>query len=109
MFLNQNSFNTVNSLAVAGTNQATAAAIAASNRGAVLKLTGGDATAGATLPTLTGEALAIVNGGSNTVKIYPATGGTINGGAANAAYSLAGNKNAILIPTAADTWYVVGG
>lgn len=44
---------------------------------------------GVTLPTATvGRRLIIVNRGTNPVNIYPATSGTIDGGAANAAVSL---------------------
>lgn len=42
---------------------------------------------------------------SDALKIYPETGGTINGGAANAALSLAGAKTATLRLTAAATWW----
>lgn len=58
---------------------------------------------------IAGRFLVIGNGVSNKIlKIYPPTGGTINGASANAAYSTASGKGALLVCTAAGTWYALG-
>jgi len=51
----------------------------------------------------------IRNGGANTLSIYPNTGGTINGGSANAAITLATTKAVLLFRTAALTWVSLPG
>lgn len=44
---------------------------------------------------------------TNTLEIYPATGGTINGGAANAGYTVPGVAMILLVATGEDTWYAI--
>src|SRR5262245_10751159 len=53
-----------------------------------------------------GRLLFIGNGVSNQIlKVYPPTGGTINGAAANAAFSSASGKGVIAYCSVAQTWY----
>lgn len=64
------------------------------------------ANSGVRLPV--GEAGAIMvirNSGASTANIYPSTGGTINGGSADAAITLATTKTVIMVAAAANTWF----
>lgn len=79
-------------LTAAGTTQATALVLvadhnrigtAALSSGALLRKVGGMQT--------------VFNGGANPVAVYPPVGGTINSGAANAAFSVAATKSAVFI------------
>lgn len=47
----------------------------------------------------------IFNNTATACKIYPATGGTINGGSVDASKTLAASKGVIIGCTAADTWW----
>lgn len=76
----------------AGNSQATALALvadhtkiatAAASTGVILRKVGGTQT--------------VYNGGASTVAVYPPVGGTINSGAANAAFSVATTKSAVFI------------
>lgn len=51
------------------------------------------------------------NDGANTVNVYPPVGGTLNGGAANAAATVAAAKAALLVCISADglTWVSLAG
>jgi hypothetical protein len=49
----------------------------------------------------------IVNDGANTLSVYPPPGGTVNGGAANAAYSLAAGSAAVFWLASPLTWKVI--
>lgn len=88
-------------LAAAGNSQGTAAAIVT----ATVAVTGADSTKGVLLPTPTvlGQEVTVVNTVSGqTLKVYPdsgGTGGTINGGSANAAATLASAKGATYVCT----------
>lgn len=42
-----------------------------------------------------GDELFVRNGGANALAVYPPVGGTINGGAANAAFSVTAAKGAV--------------
>lgn len=45
---------------------------------------------------------------SNSMNVYPPTGGTINAGSANAAFALAAGKTAIFIQAVdGGTWYAI--
>lgn len=46
------------------------------------------------------------NANSDTALVYPPTGGTIQGGSANAAFSVAQNKTAMFFKTSATAWVV---
>jgi len=76
-------------LAAAGTNQSTAAQVVND----FTNVTGADGTKAAKLPvTSTGRALIITNNSNSAVlPLYPGTGGAINRGSINAAYSVPAN------------------
>lgn len=93
-------------LAAAGNSQGTAAAIASQ----VTLVTGADNTTAVVLPTaVVGQTFVVVNTVANkTLPVYPATGAAINGGSANAAFTLGPGKAGIFHCTALLTWYVDG-
>lgn len=76
----------------AGTTQTQAGATAVT--GDVTTVTVGVANDGVILPkTLKrGDMIAIRNASANAGKLYPASGGTLNGGSANASIALAASK-----------------
>lgn len=86
--------------AAAGTTTADAGALPAAT-GNCYDVTGADDTVGVILNAaekVTGRTIFIGNAVSNKIlKIYPPTGGTINGAAANAAFSTASGKGATLV------------
>jgi hypothetical protein len=66
---------------------------------------------GVTLPTATagrGRRITVLNKGTNPVNVYPTTGGTIDGGAANAAYNVPVNAQVTFYGTGAGVWYSLG-
>lgn len=73
------------------------------------QVTGADGTKGVILAAAAaadvGEVHTILNTTAGVLKVYPATGGTINGASANAAFSaLTGIKPIVCYTTAASTW-----
>lgn len=91
------------SLASAGSTQSDGAAVS----GAVpfYNVSGGDGTKGVVLPVaFAGTELAVYNAGAGALKIYPATGGAINGGSANAALSLAAKGISRLVSLDGTNW-----
>ena len=74
-------------------------------------VTAADGTKGVRLPVgVAGMRIEIVNTVTTAVlKVYPDTGGAINGGSADAAFSLASGRHATFVCTAALTWYVEKG
>lgn len=57
------------------------------------------ASTGCILPSATGVGpYFVLNNGANALKVYPATGETINGAAANAAFSVTNAKSASFYP-----------
>lgn len=76
-------------LTAAGTTQATALALTAD----LNKIGTAAASSGVKLRK-TGGVQVVYNGGANAVAVYPPVGGTINSGAANAAFSVAATKSA---------------
>jgi sugar lactone lactonase YvrE len=91
-------------VSAAGTTQGTATALV-SNINNVTVVTA--AAAGVRLPTaVAGMRILIRNSDSaDTLNIYPATGGTINALAANAAFTLAAGATTELMATTATQWY----
>lgn len=96
-------YSTNAAVSAAGTTQGTATALtksysvvttAASNSGVVLPTPGAG-----------GLISVIVNKGANAVKIYPASGGTIDGAAANAAITLAVGGTITLEASSTTQWY----
>ena len=97
-------------VAAAGTSSASATAITLGQvtAGGILKISGGNGTAGVSLPSLARGEVTVFNSGTATAKIYPnGTTGTING-STNAA-SLSTVKAAILRWAAADEVFLIGG
>lgn len=97
------------STAAAGTTTADAGALPAGTA-MVYPTTAADGTKGVVISAsdkVTGRVLFIGNGVSNQIlKVYPAAGGTINGAAADAAFSSASGKGviAVCLSSAANTW-----
>lgn len=88
------------SLVATGSSQADALSLAAS----VSKFATVASNTGAILPTASGKGkYCIYNGGANALKVYPAVGETINGGAANASFSVTNGKAAMFVPCG-QTW-----
>lgn len=99
--------------AATGTTNANGTVLTAANN----FVTGADGTKGVVLPATptVGQEVTVVNtNGASALKVYAdasGTGGTVNGGAANAAASLAANKGATYIcisVTGANQWYSTG-
>ena len=90
-------------ISAAGSNQGTATLIAAD----INIVTTVGSGQGVRLPaSSSSRARRVVNYGANELSVYPNSGGTINGGSANAAVTLAIN-GAVLFATADGTaWYV---
>lgn len=94
-------------VAGAGTTVADAAALSASK--IVHQITGANGTVGWKFPSTpagsVGQVMILLNTTAGVAKIYAASGGTVNGGSVDAAFSaLTGIKPIICIATAADTW-----
>ncbi len=90
------------SLAAAGSAQGDAGAIA----GSLVVVTASDGTKGVRLPAITvGARVEVYNSvASQGLKVYPATGGNINGGSTNAAITMAGKTFARFVAVDATTW-----
>ena len=97
------------STAAAGSTTTDATVLPAAT-GSVYPTTAADDTKGVRVHAndlVAGRTLFIGNGVSNKIlKVYPPTGGTINGAAANAAFSSASGKSVVLIclDSTANTW-----
>lgn len=94
-------------VAGAGTTVADAAALSASK--IVHQITGANGTVGwkfaSTAAGSVGQVMILLNTTAGVAKIYAASGGTVNGGSVDAAFSaLTGVKPIICIATGADTW-----
>jgi hypothetical protein len=94
-------------VAAAGTVQGDAAALSGTKF--FHRVTGANGTVGVILPAAAaadvGEVHTILNTTAGVLKVYPASGGTINGAAADAAFSaLTGIKPIVCYTTAASTW-----
>lgn len=93
--------------ATAGTTQTQAGATALT--GAVNVVTTGNASDGVKLPAErpVGDIVHIVNISAAALNVYPATGGAINGGSANAAKALAANMSGAYISLGSENWGAV--
>jgi predicted RecA/RadA family phage recombinase len=97
------------STAAAGSTNADAQALPAGT-GSIYPTTAADDTKGVIVDAadkVTGRVLLIGNGVSNKIlKVYPPSGGTINGAAANAAFSSVSGKGVIMVclDSGANTW-----
>lgn len=92
-------------LAAAGTDQATAAAIASQG----VNVTGASGTNGVRLPASTAGALYLVYNSvaTNGLPVYPAGTETINGGSASASVSLEGKTMGIFFCAKAGNWAAI--
>lgn len=99
--------NGLEAVAGAGTTAADAAALSATKF--LHRITGANGTVGWILPATTITSAAVchimLNTTAGVALIYPATGGTTNGGSANVAFTaLTGIKPIICCGSATDTW-----
>ena len=96
------------STAAAGSTTTDAGVLPAATAEAYLT-TAADGTKGVRInaaDNIAGRSIRVANGVSTAIlKIYPPSGGTINGAAADAAFSTVSGKGALLVCTAAGTWY----
>lgn len=66
------------------------------------------ATKGVKLQTgVAGDVVSVINTSSTACNLFAASGGTINGGSANAGCAIAASKGVICFCSAADTWIVM--
>lgn len=93
--------------ATAGTTQTQAGATALT--GAINFVTTGNASDGVLLPSgrTAGSVVYIVNSSAAALNVYPATGGKINNGSANAAKALAANMSGCYISLGSENWGAV--
>ena len=93
--------NIATALTAAGTTQATALLL-----GAELNALGTVASSsGVRLPVgVPGMRMIVFNGGANTLKVYPASGGTLNGAAADAEISIATLVNLVCYCYLSNKW-----
>ncbi len=94
-------------VAGAGTVQGDAAALSGTKY--VHQITGANGTVGWRLPAVTAsqanQVHVFLNTTAGVARLFPSTGGTINGAAANAVFSaLTGIKPIVCVVTGADTW-----
>jgi len=92
-------------LKVIATPVAAAATPSALGSANIVTISSDTASKGTKLLTgVAGDVIYVLNTSSTAAALYPATGGTINGGAANAQYAVPASKGSLAICTAADTW-----
>lgn len=93
---------TATAVAAAGSTVADAGQLAAS---AVVTITSDGATKGVKLPTgAAGMVIDVLNGSATACELYAASGGTVNGLAADASVVVPASKGLRCFCTAADTW-----
>ena len=96
--------STSTATAAAGSLHTDAAALAATN---VVYITSDSAAKGVKLPTgASGDIIEVINNSATAAKLYPATGGTLNGQAVNAASVIPASKGVTCYCSAANTWTV---
>lgn len=94
----------VATVAAAGTNQATAAALSLGFN----YVTGADDTKGVKLPSAVAGMMVIIKvGPGDDLKVYPNTGDKINGGSADAALTVVDDVCFTLIAKDATDWYTL--
>jgi hypothetical protein len=91
----------------AGTTQTQAGATQLA--GAISYVTTGNANDGVRLPTdiALGDVVYVVNSSGVSLNVYPATGGKINNGSANAAKALAANMSGAYVNLGGENWGAV--
>lgn len=89
-------------LTATGSSQTDALAITASNN----QFSTVAPSTGAILPSFAqpGDVCRVYNNGANTLSVYPPTGGAINGGSTNAAFSVAAGKSAQFTMLTSTAW-----
>src|SRR5262245_4543111 len=94
----------VTGIAAAGTAQADATPLPL--RSGLVEVATVASTAGVLLPVIRIPSEIIVrNAGATTLLVYPQSGGTIDGGPANAALSVPAGNSALLWASSASNWY----
>lgn len=89
-------------VAAAGTDHTNGGAL---SRATVQHISSDGATKGVVLPTgVAGDMYIVINDSGTAAKIYAATGGTINGAAANASMVVPASKGVWAFCVSADTW-----
>jgi hypothetical protein len=104
--INHTGRQVVTGLTAAGSSQATGLQLAGLN--SLQEITTVAASTGVVLPVIKlPAAVTIANQGASTLSIYPSLGGTIDGGSANAAVTLAAGKSATFQASSLTNWYTV--
>jgi len=94
----------VAAVAATGSTQSNAAALSEG----LNVVSAADGTKGVVLPTaVAGMVVIVKNTAGAALKIYPATGGTVNALSANAAYSITNLTSTLLVASSATQWYSV--
>lgn len=100
------SFGVSTGVSAAGTTQGTATAL--TRPITVVSTVSGGSADGVIMPSATaGMRVIIINTSAATLKVYPASGGTINALSANAAYSMAAGTRLEFIATSTTQWYTI--
>lgn len=95
---------TATPVAAAGSTTSDAAPLAATN---TTIITCDSAAKGVKLPNgAVGDIMSVINNSSTAAKLYPATGGTLNGLSANAAVVIPASKGVTCFCSATDAWTV---
>lgn len=100
----------VRSVAVAGTSQATGTSLATvpSNTFVYAGTSGGDGTAGVTLPKAAeGKVIYLKNAYNGNISVWPASGDAINAIVADSPLVVAALKSCILVARDSTTWYTI--
>jgi hypothetical protein len=93
----------VSGLTATGSSQATAFPLL---NAADHQFTTVGSSTGAVLPSARlADSVSVWNGGSNTLSVYPPSGGKVNDGSVNAAYSLGAAAGVTFFATDLGTWY----
>ncbi len=91
-------------VAATGSAYTDAAALGSAN---ITVVSSDSAAKGVQLPTgVVGQFQFVINSSSTACEIYPATGGTMNGGSTNGSETIPASKGVMCLCTAADTWTV---
>jgi len=89
-------------VAAAGSSASDAAALGSAN---ILTISSDSAAKGVKLVAgVAGDIVTIIATTATAAILYPATGGTINGGSANAGYLIPASKGTLCVCTATNTW-----
>lgn len=68
----------------------------------------GAAGTGVRLPSSAGRSITVVNNDPDILRVYPPSGGTINGGTINSPVNAPANRAVVFHSTAAGTWFTTG-